>query len=64
MKQFRVSSYIQTHVRSLIEPDLRSARDDQDLKCRLARNGYGFRDTTKGRVLVTLPHGVEVMTLH
>ncbi len=63
MKQVHVSRYIQNDVFDLIEPDLRCATDDKDLSRRLARNGYGFRDTTRGRVLVTLPHGVEILPL-
>ena len=63
MKQVLVSRYIQNDVRDLIETDLRCATDDQDLSNRLARNGYGFRDTSKGRVLVTLPHGVEILPI-
>ena len=47
----------------LIAPDLACAVDDADLQRRLARNGYGFRDVATRRVLVTLPHGVEIMDL-
>lgn len=47
-------------VRKLIAQDLKSARSDEDLVCRLARQGYGLRVTEHGRVLTTLPHGVEV----
>lgn len=51
------------NVRKLIDQDLRKAQDDADLRRRLANKGYGFRDTRKGRMLITLPHGVELMNL-
>lgn len=58
-----VDPITQMRVRRLIEQDLRSATDDRDLSRRLAQKGYDYRDTTRGRLLVTLPHGVEVMPL-
>ncbi len=63
MHSNKISTLTQHHVRSLIEPDLKCATDDNDLRQRLAMNGYGFRDHADRRVLVTLPHGVEVLDL-
>ena len=59
----RISRTTQYDIQALIAPDLRAARDDADLAARLARNGYGFRDAPGRRVLVTLPHGLELMDL-
>ena len=43
-----------------VVPELRNVHSKTELKKRLARFGYGFRDTLKGRVLTTMPHGVEI----
>jgi hypothetical protein len=51
-------------IRQLIDPDLRAAKSETDLRARLANKGYGLRVTEKGRVLTTLPHGVEIGLLH
>ena len=59
----KLPSITKLHVEALIAPDLECAVDDADLGQRLARNGYGYRDIGKRRVLVTLPHGVELMDL-
>lgn len=50
-------------VMALVTPDLNVAKSAEDLKQRLARFGYGMRDTLKGRVLTTLPHGLEIAPL-
>ena len=63
MQYPKVTQMTQYDVRNLIAPDLACAVDDADLQRRLARNGYGFRDVATRRVLVTLPHGVEIMDL-
>ena len=55
--------FVKTQIRSLIARDLTLARNDSDLRQRLATNGYGFRDTKQGRILITLPHGVEILRL-
>ena len=44
----------------LVRPELRKVVSIEDMKSRLARLGYGFRDTRRGRMLTTLPHGVEI----
>ena len=44
----------------LVMPELRNVRSKSELRKRLARFGYGFRDTLRGRVLTTMPHGVEI----
>ena len=59
----RINPLTRAHVMTLIAPDLASARDDYDLSRRLAFHGYDFRDSPYKRVLVTLPHGVEVLDL-
>ncbi|SPF80461.1 hypothetical protein [Pseudoprimorskyibacter insulae] len=63
MTHIRINPITQLQVQRLIESDLRCATDDFDLSRRLAHKGFGYRDTTRGRMLVTLPHGVEVMNL-
>lgn len=45
---------------ALVSPEIERATSRHDLKTRLAQFGYGFRDTENGRVLTTLPHGVEL----
>ena len=60
---FALSPLVADTLRQLIDPDLRAARDDRDLRRRLAHLGYDFCDHGPRRVLVTLPHGVPVMEL-
>lgn len=60
---FALSPFVADTLRQLIDPDLRAARDDGDLRRRLANLGYDFCDHGPRRVLVTLPHGVPVMEL-
>jgi hypothetical protein len=62
MTHIHTNPVTQLHVQRLLEQDLRLATDDTDLRRRLAFKGYGLRDTDRGRFLVTLPHGVEVMS--
>ena len=47
-------------VLDLVMPELRNVRSKSELKKRLAKLGYGFRDTMRGRILTTAPHGVEI----
>lgn len=49
-----------SQVLQLVGPELRRATSDLDLKARLARIGYAFRDTRRGRILMTAPHGIEI----
>jgi hypothetical protein len=63
MTHISINPITQMQVRRLIDADLRGASDDTDLSRRLASHGYGYRDTVRGRFLVTLPHGVEIMAL-
>jgi hypothetical protein len=60
----RPNAYILDQIRQVIAADLRAARSDEDLRLRLAAKGYGLRITTEGRVLTTLPHGLELGPLH
>jgi GT2 family glycosyltransferase len=63
MQHFGKNAFLTVEILDLIHEDVTCACDDADLRRRLARNGYGFRDTAKGRMLVTLPHQVEVCPL-
>lgn len=63
MQHFAKNPCLTAEILDLIREDVSGACDDADLRRRLARNGYGFRDTDRGRVLVTLPHQVEVCPL-
>lgn len=58
-----LSALVQDSVRQLIDADLRQARNDRDLRQRLASLGYDFCDHGSRRMLVTVPHGVPVMEL-
>lgn len=49
-----------SRVLELVKPELLKAASGEDLNQRLARLGFGFRETAKGRMLTTLPHGVEI----
>jgi hypothetical protein len=44
----------------LVRPELRNVVSKAELTKRLARFGYGYRDTPRGRILTTVPHGVEI----
>lgn len=50
-------------VLAFVKPILQSATSEDELKRRLAKQGFGFRDTIKGRMLTTMPHGVEITRL-
>jgi len=45
---------------SVVGPEIRNAASDSDLEKRLEGLGYGYRDTARGRMLTTLPHGIEI----
>jgi len=49
-----------SRILDLIRPEIRGVASRDDLKNRLARLGFGFRDTRRGRMLTTMPHGVEI----
>lgn len=53
-----------SQIRQLIAQDLRAARSDEDLARRLELKGYGMRVTDHGRVLTSLPHGLEIGPLN
>ncbi len=63
MQHFENNAFLTAEILDLIQDDVAAAVDFADLRRRLARNGYGFRDTAAGRMLVTLPHQVEVCPL-
>ena len=58
------NAFVTAQIMNLLREDIRSAVDDADLTRRLSQNGFGFRDTKLGRILVTLPHMVEVGPLN
>lgn len=47
-------------IMDFLAPEIRSVRSNDELRKRLAKFGYGFRDTVKGRMLTTAPHGVDI----
>jgi len=47
-------------VLSFVMPQLKGIRSNSELSQRLANLGYSFRDTARGRILTTLPHGLEI----
>ncbi|WP_134643103.1 hypothetical protein [Pseudaestuariivita atlantica] len=51
---------VMSQVFSLVAREVRRASSESDLKKRLASKGYGIRKSPQGRVLVTMPHGVEL----
>lgn len=63
MTHIQANPLILSQIMAFVAPELRRASSDLDLSERLARMGYGFRDTSRGRVLTTLPHGVEIAQL-
>lgn len=52
-----------SRVLDIVIPTLRKATSEDDLRRRLEKIGYGFRDTVRGRMLTTVPHGVEITAL-
>ena len=44
----------------LVTSEVRNVRSNAELKTRLAKLGFGFRDTLRGRMLTTMPHGIEI----
>ncbi len=54
----------QHSILQLVKGDITIAENDDDLRNRLAVNGYGFSDTKTGRILVTIPHHVELFPLN
>lgn len=54
---------ITARICALVRPDIVAAQNDRDLRTRLARIGFGYKDTTNGRVLTTLPHQIELFQL-
>ncbi len=49
-----------SRILDLVRPELGKVTSRDDLKRRLARLGFGFRETRRGRMLTTMPHGVEI----
>jgi hypothetical protein len=44
----------------LVRPELKKVVSKEDLTRRLAKMGYGYSDTRRGRMLTTVPHGIEI----
>jgi hypothetical protein len=55
---------VKSFILQLVQRDILVAKTNDELRKRLAKNGYGFRDTRRGRFLVTLPHQVELFHIH
>ena len=49
-----------SRILDLVRTELRNVASRDELKRRLAHLGYGFSDTRRGRMLTTMPHGVEI----
>lgn len=54
------AAYTLDLIRRLIAQDLSLSQSEDELTRRLAVKGFGLRDTIKGKMLTTLPHGVEI----
>lgn len=64
MSTSKLDIIAQHSILQLVMGDISTAQNDNDLRDRLAVNGYGFRDTNLGRILVTIPHNVELFPLN
>ena len=49
-----------SRILDLVRPELRNVATHDELRNKLAKFGFGFRDTRRGRMLTTVPHGVEI----
>ncbi len=49
-----------SRILNLVRPEFRNVASRDELKHRLARLGYGIRDTRRSRMLTTAPHGIEI----
>ena len=52
-----------SEVRDFVMGERRHCVSDREWKFRLRGYGYDLRQTARGTVLATLPHGVEICTL-
>ncbi|MGB7317604.1 MAG: hypothetical protein WBC85_06525 [Planktotalea sp.] len=57
------NAILANQVLAIITPVLQRARSESDLRERLAHLGYGYRETAKGRMLTTVPQGVDVVLI-
>ena len=57
------SATVVSEVRSFVLGERKNCVSDREWKFRLRGYGYDLRQTERGRVLATLPHGVEICTL-
>ncbi len=57
------NSLIVAEVLTMVSPVIKRSKSEDDLRNRLARLGFGYRDTRRGRMLTTMPHGVEIAPL-
>ena len=61
---YHSSNAIVAHqVLAFINPIVQRATSDDDLQQRLASLGYSFRDTARGRMLTTMPQGIDVVLI-
>ena len=49
-----------SRILNLVRPELCNVATRDELKHRLARLGYGISDTRRGKMLTTVPHGIEI----
>lgn len=54
------NALIVAQILALVGPEVRRAKSEDDLRSRLARFGYGYRESRRGRMLTTMPHGVDI----
>lgn len=54
---------IVSEVRTFVMDERKSCVSDREWKFRLRGYGYDLRETSHGKVLATLPQGVEICTL-
>lgn len=47
-------------VLALVTRELHRASSRSDLKDRLANLGFGYKETPNGRIITTVPHGIEI----
>lgn len=55
---------IVSEVRTFVMGERKQCVSDREWKFRLKGYGYDLRQTERGTVLTTLPHGVEICTLN
>ncbi len=57
------SATVVSEVRTFVMGERKSCVSDREWKFRLKGYGYDIRQTERGTVLSTLPHGIQICTL-